>query len=440
MKLKFVLYCTALFCTVVSLSRAGTWDTLYTRQTGLTYPSVMFAPDDSFVLVTGLDADTKTSITKFYRPSDGLLLGEQQFFFNSFSHDGTYALVYFGQRNTPTLVDWKNNWQIVTDYENDPKSTRHQVLYDNKTLIGTRGNGYALWDGETGKIRKDIQLHEDTIVSGSGQNRVVKTYGIKSVALLADGKTLCVSEVVEVYNYGIQKKVSEEYIGEVIDIETGERKAVAKDIYRFIAIPGSNDVIGVGKRDSTKSYFDCFYLYNGNTLLKQFMYNIPWGDHALESISFNNTQNTFFYSSYTLTGIVEVNTGKILTSINEEVGFPTSLSSNNKYVAVSGLAMYEFNKLFSITDALFNENVKNQTLPQPSTGILKINNTDIRVDISCNIKVFTAKGSEVPSVINIISQQEGSIILDVSSLPNGQYTLTLQQVDKVFSYPFILTK
>ncbi|MBL7976574.1 MAG: hypothetical protein JNJ85_16770 [Candidatus Kapabacteria bacterium] len=438
MKLKFVLYCTALFCTVVSLSRAGTWDTLYTRQTGLTYPSVMFAPDDSFVLVSGLDESTNTGITQLYRPSDGVLLGKQPFYFISFSHDGKSALVNINEKRQ--LVDWKNNWQIIVEFEKDLNIHDYQILYDNKGMIGTRGNGYALWDGETGKIRKDIQLHEDTIVSGSGQNRVVKTYGIKSVALLADGKTLCVSEVVEVYNYGIQKKVSEEYIGEVIDIETGERKAVAKDIYRFIAIPGSNDVIGVGKRDSTKSYFDCFYLYNGNTLLKQFMYNIPWGDHALESISFNNTQNTFFYSSYTLTGIVEVNTGKILTSINEEVGFPTSLSSNNKYVAVSGLAMYEFNKLFSITDALFNENVKNQTLPQPSTGILKINNTDIRVDISCNIKVFTAKGSEVPSVINIISQQEGSIILDVSSLPNGQYTLTLQQVDKVFSYPFILTK
>ncbi|MBX7154793.1 MAG: T9SS type A sorting domain-containing protein, partial [Bacteriodetes bacterium] len=262
--------------------------------------------------------------------------------------------------------------------------------------------------------------------------------GIKSVALLADGKTLCVSEVVEVYNYGIQKKVSEEYIGEVIDIETGERKAVAKDIYRFIAIPGSNDVISVGKKESSKP-FDTYFLMSGLDLNKKFDYPLIMSDSR---IYFNNDGTTFLYVWANDMKVVEVQSGKIQTSVHDEEGFgyPYMISNSKKYVAGGGLTMYEFTKLFNITDVIINDNAKFQPIPQPSTGILKITNNNIHSDNQCTIKVFDVNGRDLSIKLPIISQQEGSIILDVSSLPNGQYTLTLQQVDKVFSYPFILTK
>ncbi|MBX7156753.1 MAG: T9SS type A sorting domain-containing protein [Bacteriodetes bacterium] len=436
MKLKFVLYCTALFCTVVSLSRAGTWDTLYTRQTNMDVGNVLFAPDDSFVLVTGLDNTTGASVTRFYRPSDGMFLDEQPFYFNSFSYNGKYALV--NKYGTKQLVDWKNNWQVIVEFEKDMNIHEHHFLYDNKSVVGLRGNGYALWDGETGKIRRDIQLHEDTIVSGSGQNRVVKTYGIKSVALLADGKTLCVSEVVEVYNYGIQKKVSEEYIGEVIDIETGERKAVAKDIYRFIAIPGSNDVIGAGKRDSTKSYFDTYYMYDGYSLQKKFMYPTP----NIYNIKFNQSGDYFLLGSAPgPLQMIETKTG-IIKSYSPNASKANAISNSKNYFAICGsvlLAMYETNNIFT-SNVLFGDSNTNNTAPQPSKGILRITIKELLPELPINTKVFDVNGRDLSIILPIISQQEGSIILDVSSLPNGQYTLTLQQVDKVFSYPFILTK
>ena len=258
--------------------------------------------------------------------------------------------------------------------------------------------------------------------------------------MLADGKSLCISENVVVYSNSAQKILSEYYLGEVIDIETGERKAISKDILSFIAIPGSNDVIGVGKNDSTKFYFDAFYLFNTQNLSKRFKYNIPWGDQAVISISFNNNNGTFFYRSDSFTGIVEVNTGNVMTSINEGIGFPAVLSSNKKYVAVNGLAMYEYHKLFNITNVVDVDKKISLTFPQPTNGILRIKNSQLQNDVPFQTIIYDVKGMVITTVIPVMSLQDGLITLDVSTLPNGQYTLTLQQTDKVFSYPFILTK
>ncbi|MBX7156610.1 MAG: T9SS type A sorting domain-containing protein [Bacteriodetes bacterium] len=440
MKLKFVLYCTILLCTVSSVTRAGIWDTLYTRQTNMDVGGVTFAPDDSFVIVTGLETNSNNSISKMYRPSDGQLLDERPFYFKQFTQDGKYALIWLGDNNIPKLVDWRNNWQVITTFEWDSLSNTYTISADNQTLVGFNAKGYTLWDAQTGKQRKQSQIFRDTVLSGSGQNSTDKITSLQGSALLGDSRTLCIVVNQYVFSGSLNKELSNKYYGISIDIETGELKAGADNIRAFFTIPGSTDVIVAGKTDETKIDFNTYYLYEGLHLTKKFQYQVPFDSYYLSNIRFNMNPTYFIYRTYQSTGIVDVQTGTFLQWVNGGIGFPFTLSNDNRYVAVSGLAMYDYNKLFNITNVESINNVQTNTYPQPTSGILTITNKDIQNDSPVLLKIYDLKGNQTNVTIPIISQLDGELRADVSALQNGKYNLTVQQSDKVFSYSFILIK
>ncbi|MBX7156257.1 MAG: T9SS type A sorting domain-containing protein [Bacteriodetes bacterium] len=444
MKLKFVLYCTILFCTVSSLTRAGTWDTLYTRQTNMDVGGVTFAPDDSFVIVTGVDADSRIAVTKFYRPSDGVLLDEKPFWFGGFSQDGKYALIYENHGKVPMLVDWRNNWQVITTFEWDSLSNTYTISADNQTLVGFNAKGYTLWDAQTGKQRKQAQIFRDTVLSGSGQNSTDKITSLQGSALLGDSRTLCIVVNQYVFSGSLNKELSNKYYGISIDIETGELKAGADNIRAFYAIPGSTDVIVLGKNDVKKIDYNAYFLFNGLQLNKRFQYQLKLGQAF---ITFYQGGDYFLHNTQgggTLS-IVETSTGKEVCKALGEDGWavPASISQDMKYIMAGNgyMMMYSVDKLCGTTSVTSDVQKHPTLLPMPTSGLLTIH--DINIDETTpisSVKILDNLGNTSQVSTTLIRQGNQSVEFDVSILPNGKYTITFKQLDTVFSYSFILIK
>ncbi|MBL7974302.1 MAG: T9SS type A sorting domain-containing protein [Candidatus Kapabacteria bacterium] len=433
MKLHTILYGALFFCLNFVCTYAGTWDTLYTRQTNMDVGGVTFAPDDSFVIVTGVDADSRIAVTKFYRPSDGVLLDERPFWFGGFSQDGKYALIYENHGKVPILVDWRNNWQVITNFPWDSLSNTYTLSADNQTLVGFNAKGYTLWDTQTGKLRKQSQIFSDT---------GLKVTSLQGSALLGDSRTLCI--VVNQYILNGNPKVdnSNKYYGISIDIETGEMKASTQNIRAFYAIPGSNNVIALGKKDVSKIDFNLLYQCDGTTLTKTFEYGGA-DDFSGRVVTFNQNPNYFIqgYAPGPLR-VYETQTG-LLKKSSTVAGRAQNLSNTEIYFAlVSGsrLFMYNTNNLFVTTGVELHTNVISQLFPQPTSGVFCITNNSIQKDIPLTANIYDTRGDELPNAIHIISQQDGSLTLDVSLLLNGHYTLTLQQSGNIITTPVIIVK
>ncbi|MBX7154912.1 MAG: hypothetical protein K1X91_08090 [Bacteriodetes bacterium] len=444
MKLKIVLYCTILLCTVSSLTRAGTWDTLYTRQTNMDVGGVTFAPDDSFVIVTGLETNSNNSISKMYRPSDGQLLDERPFYFKQFTQDGKYALIWLGDNNIPKLVDWRNNWQVITTFEWDSLSNTYTISADNQTLVGFNAKGYTLWDAQTGRLRKQSQIFRDTVLSGSGQNSTDKITSLQGSALLGDSRTLCIVVNQYVFSGSLNKELSNKYYGITIDIETGELKAGADNIRAFYAIPGSTNVIALGKNDVNKIDYNAYFLYDGLQLKNKFQYPLRIGEAYL---SFNQGSKFFLHDTKAggTLSIVETSTGEEVCKALGEDGWavPASISQDRKYLMAGNgyMMMYSVAKLCGTTSVTSDVQKQPTLLPIPTTGMLTIIDTKID-DVSPIYLVETIDnlGNQSPSNITLLRQGNHSVEFDVSKLINGRYTITFKQLDTVFSYSFILIK
>ncbi|MBL7976020.1 MAG: T9SS type A sorting domain-containing protein, partial [Candidatus Kapabacteria bacterium] len=297
--------------------------------------------------------------------------------------------------------------------------------------------GYTLWDAQTGKLRKQSQMFSDT---------GLKVTSLQGSALLGDSRTLCI--VVNQYILNGNPKVdnSNKYYGISIDIETGEMKASAQNIRAFYAIPGSTNVIALGKDDVNKIDFNAYFLFDGLQLNKRFQYQLKLGQAYL-----NFNQGSKFFLHDTKAGgtlsIVDINTGKEECKALGEDGWgvPANISNNKEYILADGgggyMMMYSVAELCGITSVISKEKVQPMLSPIPTSDILTINDSKID-DVApiSSVEISDNLGNVLNANITIFRQDNHSLVIDVSALSNGTYTLKINQHNTSNYYSIIIVK